>query len=161
MVSQKQKETPSLLTRNPTHIGHYELLKTMGQGGFTKVRLGLHILIGSEVAIRVVNQQGSSCLQRLPLTEVYSQKPLNHPFLVKFFEMINPREILLLIMEHLMERPWRRIRPKAFSGSWYPLCSTATKGASSTESWSHRMCSLMLEGTSKWRTLDSAPQFIH
>lgn len=92
-----------MLTRNPTHNGHYKLLKTIGQGSFTKVRFGLHILIGSEVAIRVINQQGSSCLQRLPLREFYSKKPLNHPFLVKFSEMINPKDILLLIMEPLME----------------------------------------------------------
>lgn len=48
-----------------SHTGHHKLLNTIGQGSFANMRLGQHILTG--VNVRVINQRGSSGLQRLPL----------------------------------------------------------------------------------------------
>ncbi|XP_011361609.1 serine/threonine-protein kinase MARK2-like [Pteropus vampyrus] len=77
------------------HIGHYKLLNTIGEGSFAKVRLARHILTGTEVAVKVINRQGSY----RPFREVLSLKSLNHPNIVKLFEIIDTEKTLFLIME--------------------------------------------------------------
>ncbi|KAF6333358.1 hypothetical protein mRhiFer1_008129 [Rhinolophus ferrumequinum] len=58
-------------------IGHYKLLNTIGQGSFAKVSLNWHILMGSEVAVKVIQQQGYCrhsefhCLRQLVFTVEY------------------------------------------------------------------------------------------
>lgn len=44
------------------HIDHYELLNTVSQGTFAKVRLTRHILIRTEVTVKVIHWWGSSKL---------------------------------------------------------------------------------------------------
>ncbi|XP_023817975.1 MAP/microtubule affinity-regulating kinase 4-like isoform X1 [Oryzias latipes] len=83
------------------HIGNYRLLKTIGKGNFAKVKLARHILTGREVAIKIIDktQLNPTSLQKL-FREVRIMKGLNHPNIVKLFEVIETDKTLYLVMEY-------------------------------------------------------------
>uniref|UniRef100_A0AAQ5ZBG5 non-specific serine/threonine protein kinase n=1 Tax=Amphiprion ocellaris TaxID=80972 RepID=A0AAQ5ZBG5_AMPOC len=64
-------------TEEHPHIGNYRLLKTIGKGNFAKVKLARHVLTGREV-----------------------RQILNHPNIVKLFEVIETEKTLYLVMEY-------------------------------------------------------------
>ncbi|XP_020772982.1 MAP/microtubule affinity-regulating kinase 3a isoform X5 [Boleophthalmus pectinirostris] len=85
----------------PPHVGNYRLLKTIGKGNFAKVKLARHILTGREVAIKIIDktQLNPNSLQKL-FREVRIMKILNHPNIVKLFEVIETERTLYLVMEY-------------------------------------------------------------
>ncbi|XP_064881312.1 serine/threonine-protein kinase MARK2 [Oncorhynchus nerka] len=89
-VATTAEETP--------HIGNYRLLKTIGKGNFAKVKLARHVLTGKEVAVKIIDktQLNSSSLQKV----VRIMKLLNHPNIVKLFEVIETEKTLYLVMEY-------------------------------------------------------------
>ena len=93
----------STRTRNADdpHIGKYRLIKTIGKGNFAKVKLAKHELIGKEVAIKIIDktQLNQGSLQKL-FREVKFMKCLDHPNIVKLFEVIQTEKTLYLVMEY-------------------------------------------------------------
>ncbi|XP_004554780.1 MAP/microtubule affinity-regulating kinase 3a isoform X8 [Maylandia zebra] len=83
------------------HVGNYRLLKTIGKGNFAKVKLARHMLTGREVAIKIIDktQLNPNSLQKL-FREVRIMKILNHPNIVKLFEVIETERTLYLVMEY-------------------------------------------------------------
>ncbi|XP_062868325.1 serine/threonine-protein kinase MARK2 isoform X3 [Trichomycterus rosablanca] len=83
------------------HIGNYRLLKTIGKGNFAKVKLARHVLTGKEVAVKIIDktQLNATSLQKL-FREVRIMKLLNHPNIVKLFEVIETEKNLYLVMEY-------------------------------------------------------------
>ncbi|XP_023991261.1 MAP/microtubule affinity-regulating kinase 3 isoform X3 [Salvelinus sp. IW2-2015] len=83
------------------NIGNYRLLKTIGKGNFAKVKLARHVLTGREVAIKIIDktQMNPTSLQKL-FREVRIMKILNHPNIVKLFEVIETEKTLYLVMEY-------------------------------------------------------------
>ncbi|XP_077089447.1 serine/threonine-protein kinase MARK2 isoform X18 [Siphateles boraxobius] len=92
---------PLSTTDEQPHIGCYRLLKTIGKGNFAKVKLAKHVLTGREVAVKIIDktQLNSSSLQKL-FREVRIMKVLNHPNIVKLFEVIETEKTLYLVMEY-------------------------------------------------------------
>ncbi|RDD38081.1 MAP/microtubule affinity-regulating kinase 3 [Trichoplax sp. H2] len=84
-----------------TIIGNFKLLKTIGKGNFAKVKLARHLPTGREVAIKIIDktQMNASGLQKL-YREVKIMKCLDHPNIVKLFEVIDNETTLYLIMEY-------------------------------------------------------------
>ncbi|XP_061414998.1 MAP/microtubule affinity-regulating kinase 3-like isoform X5 [Lethenteron reissneri] len=87
------------------HIGTYRLLKTIGKGNFAKVKLARHTLTGREVAVKIIDktQLNPSSLQKVRTNlfrEVRIMKILNHPNIVKLFEVIETEKTLYLVMEY-------------------------------------------------------------
>nr|XP_029476579.1 serine/threonine-protein kinase MARK2-like isoform X9 [Oncorhynchus nerka] len=95
-----RNSVPTTADEQP-HIGNYRLLKTIGKGNFAKVKLARHVLTGKEVAVKIIDktQLNSSSLQKL-FREVRIMKLLNHPNIVKLFEVIETEKTLYLIMEY-------------------------------------------------------------
>nr|XP_020837894.1 serine/threonine-protein kinase MARK1 isoform X5 [Phascolarctos cinereus] len=83
------------------HVGNYRLLKTIGKGNFAKVKLARHVLTGREVAVKIIDktQLNPTSLQKL-FREVRIMKILNHPSIVKLFEVIETEKTLYLVMEY-------------------------------------------------------------
>nr|XP_020139922.1 serine/threonine-protein kinase MARK1 isoform X5 [Microcebus murinus] len=83
------------------HIGKYRLQKTIGKGNFAKVKLARHVLTGREVAVKIIDktQLNPTSLQKL-FREVRIMKILNHPNIVKLFEVIETEKTLYLVMEY-------------------------------------------------------------
>ncbi|ESO02651.1 hypothetical protein HELRODRAFT_66187 [Helobdella robusta] len=82
-------------------IGKYRLIKTIGKGNFAKVKLAKHIPTGQEVAIKIIDktQLNTSSLQKL-FREVKVMKCLNHPNIVKLYEVIQTERTVYLVMEY-------------------------------------------------------------
>jgi hypothetical protein len=81
-------------------IGRYRLLKTLGEGAFSKVKLGQHMDTGKTFAIKVIDirevhaQNMEGQLQR----EIDVMSRMDHPSLIKLHEVINsPRNIFLVL----------------------------------------------------------------
>ncbi|XP_072906892.1 serine/threonine-protein kinase MARK1 isoform X14 [Hemitrygon akajei] len=88
-------------TEEQPHVGNYRLLKTIGKGNFAKVKLARHVPTGREVAVKIIDktQLNPTSLQKL-FREVRIMKILNHPNIVKLFEVIETEKTLYLIMEY-------------------------------------------------------------
>ncbi|XP_053485105.1 serine/threonine-protein kinase MARK2 isoform X8 [Ictalurus furcatus] len=97
----RSRNTISMPTDEQPHVGNYRLLKTIGKGNFAKVKLAKHIPTGKEVAVKIIDktQLNSSSLQKL-FREVRIMKLLNHPNIVKLFEVIETEKTLYLVMEY-------------------------------------------------------------
>nr|XP_058935040.1 serine/threonine-protein kinase MARK2-like [Kogia breviceps] len=85
------------------HIDDYEILHTIGEGSFAKVKLARHILTGRQVAVKVIKKRrrSFSTFQQRLFREVHSMKALNHPNIVKLLGVIDTEETMFLIMEYL------------------------------------------------------------
>ncbi|XP_043232338.1 serine/threonine-protein kinase MARK2-like isoform X13 [Amphibalanus amphitrite] len=83
------------------HIGKYQLLKTIGKGNFAKVKLAKHLPTGEEVAIKIIDktQMNPGSLQKL-FREVRIMKMLDHPNIVKLYQVIETKKTLYLVMEY-------------------------------------------------------------
>uniref|UniRef100_A0A8C0I5R1 non-specific serine/threonine protein kinase n=1 Tax=Balaenoptera musculus TaxID=9771 RepID=A0A8C0I5R1_BALMU len=84
------------------HIDDFEILRTIGEGTFGKVKLARHILTGTQVAVKVIKKrrQNFSSVQALS-QEVCSMKALNHPNIVKLLGVIDTEETFFLVLEYL------------------------------------------------------------
>nr|XP_058934555.1 MAP/microtubule affinity-regulating kinase 3-like [Kogia breviceps] len=85
------------------HIDDYEILHTIGEGSFAKVKLARHILTGRQVAVKVIkkSRRSFSTFQQRLFREVHSMKALNHPNIVKLLGVIDTKKTMFLIMEYL------------------------------------------------------------
>uniref|UniRef100_A0A3B3WD99 non-specific serine/threonine protein kinase n=1 Tax=Poecilia mexicana TaxID=48701 RepID=A0A3B3WD99_9TELE len=99
--SARCKNAAAVTADDAPHVGNYRLLKTIGKGNFAKVKLARHIPTGREVAIKIIDktQLNPTSLQKL-LREVRIMKILNHPNIVKLFEVIETEKTLYLVMEY-------------------------------------------------------------
>lgn len=83
------------------YVRNYRLLKTIGKGNFAKVKLARHMPTGVEVAIKIIDktQLNPGSLQKL-FREVRIMKDLNHPNIVKLYEVIETKTTLYLVIEY-------------------------------------------------------------
>ncbi|XP_075872574.1 MAP/microtubule affinity-regulating kinase 3-like [Nelusetta ayraudi] len=100
-VRSSRSKTSSSAADETPHVGNYRLLKTIGKGNFAKVKLARHVRTGREVAIKIIDktQLNPTSLQKL-FREVKIMKILNHPNIVKLFEVIETEKTLYLVMEY-------------------------------------------------------------
>ncbi|KAF0300054.1 Serine/threonine-protein kinase MARK1 [Amphibalanus amphitrite] len=99
--SKANKESSRSRPDSEPHIGKYQLLKTIGKGNFAKVKLAKHLPTGEEVAIKIIDktQLNPGSLQKL-FREVRIMKMLDHPSIVKLYQVIETKKTLYLVMEY-------------------------------------------------------------
>jgi MAP/microtubule affinity-regulating kinase len=93
--------SPATRSSDEPHIGKYRLIKTIGKGNFAKVKLAKHLPTGRQVAIKIIDktQLNPSSLQKL-YREVRIMKMVDHPNIVKLYEVIETEKTLYLVMEY-------------------------------------------------------------
>ncbi|KAH7972385.1 hypothetical protein HPB52_011588 [Rhipicephalus sanguineus] len=101
VLAPRTTSAPRSRTSEEPHIGRYRLLKTIGKGNFAKVKLAKHVPTGKEVAIKIIDktQLNPSSLQKL-FREVRIMKMLDHPNIVKLYQVIETEKTLYLVMEY-------------------------------------------------------------
>lgn len=82
-------------------VGNYRLGKTIGKGNFAKVKLARHVLTDVEVAVKIVDKTNlvEATLEKLR-REVRVMKMLDHPNIVKLYEVIETDSTMYLVMEY-------------------------------------------------------------
>lgn len=85
-----------------TSSNSYELLQTIGEGTFSKVKLAWYIPTGPEVTMKVLQkiEQSFSRTKKL-LHEAHSLRALNHSNIIKLSEVIDTKETLFLITQYV------------------------------------------------------------
>lgn len=99
--SSRTSRTRSGGNSEDVYIGKYKLIKTIGKGNFAKVKLAKHLPTDREVAIKIIDktQLNQTSLQKL-FREVRIMKFLDHPNIVKLYEVIETDKTLYLVMEY-------------------------------------------------------------
>nr|XP_047132796.1 MAP/microtubule affinity-regulating kinase 3 isoform X3 [Hydra vulgaris] len=97
----KSRNRSTTSSNEDIYVGKYKLIKTIGKGNFAKVKLAKHLPTGREVAIKIIDktQLNQTSLQKL-FREVRIMKYLDHPNIVKLYEVIETDKTLYLIMEY-------------------------------------------------------------
>ncbi|KAM3135268.1 hypothetical protein pb186bvf_012566 [Paramecium bursaria] len=96
---------PKLITMkdpNFNPLQNYIIDKTIGQGTFGKVKLGIHKATGEKVAIKILekqrieNENDFTRVQR----EIHILRKIRHPNIIQLYEIIESEVKLYLIMEY-------------------------------------------------------------
>lgn len=105
--ARQQKVAPTLKSKSSSSlresmVKQYRLVKTIGKGNFARVMLARHMPTNSEVAIKIIDktQLNANSLEKL-FREVSIMKLLNHPSIVKLYEVIETEKTLYLVMEYI------------------------------------------------------------
>lgn len=101
-VTKSSSESKSSSSVREQQVKQYELLKTIGKGNFARVMLARHLPTNSEVGIKIIDKTklNTKSLKML-FREVSIMKLLNHPNIVKLFEVIETEKTLYLVMEYI------------------------------------------------------------
>lgn len=83
--------------------GRYEILKSIGDGGMSKVYLAHDIILNRDVAIKILNYDfaNEEELKRRFQREALSATSLTHPHIVDIFDVGEEGELLYLVMEYV------------------------------------------------------------
>lgn len=83
-------------------IGHYKIGRTIGEGTFGKVKLGVDATTGEKVAVKILEKK--CILNKADIARVEREiaflKVLRHPNVVQLYEILETKEQLYLIMEY-------------------------------------------------------------
>ena len=85
-----------------TELSNYRYIRNIGKGTFGKVKLAIHKLTGEKVAIKVLQKNlitGRKQYERIQ-NEIKYLKLLNHPNIIKIYEVIENDSSFFIIMEY-------------------------------------------------------------
>ena len=94
-------QASSVTSSRPRSIGHYVLGKTIGEGTFGKVKAGTHIMTGSRVGVKLLEKERICDIADVNRVtkEIHILKVLQHPHVVRLYEIIETNRQLYMIME--------------------------------------------------------------
>ena len=85
-----------------SELSNYKYIRTIGEGTFGKVKLAIHILTGEKVAIKILQKnliKGQKQYERIH-NEIKYLKLLNHPNIIKIYEVIENDFSFFIVMEY-------------------------------------------------------------
>ncbi|XP_066516019.1 serine/threonine-protein kinase SIK1-like [Hoplias malabaricus] len=88
-------------TNRPLQVGFYEIIRTLGKGNFAVVKLARHKVTKTQVAIKIIDKTrlDSSDLEKLN-REVQIMKLLNHPHIIKLYQVMETKDMLYIVTEY-------------------------------------------------------------
>ncbi|CAG8644428.1 12052_t:CDS:2, partial [Acaulospora morrowiae] len=93
---------PQSSARRGNMFGPYLLLQTLGEGEFGKVKLGIHVDTGEEVAIKLIRKESVDTPSRLTKIEreIGVLRRVMHPNIVKLYDVFETDRYIGIIMEY-------------------------------------------------------------
>ncbi|ORY52764.1 Pkinase-domain-containing protein, partial [Neocallimastix californiae] len=95
-----------MLSKRKT-VGDYTIGKTIGQGAFSKVKIGYNKITKEEVAIKIINKKQLEVKNKKTKEnkEIYRKRlqlmmRLDHPNIIKIYQVIESEEETLIVMEY-------------------------------------------------------------
>ncbi|XP_038195146.1 sperm motility kinase 2B-like [Arvicola amphibius] len=101
-MSSESEESPGLKSESSfcyreSFHSQYIALKTIGQGGYAKVKLAYHRLTGTPVAVKVLHKKKLWC--NPVMSEVDIMMKINHPNIISLLQVIESATRIYLVME--------------------------------------------------------------
>lgn len=100
MTPGPSRPTQSLPTTMKRRLGQYEIIKTLGEGSFGKVKLATHKVSGQKVALKIIargkliTRDMAGRIER----EIQYLQLLRHPHIIKLYTVITtPKEIVMVL----------------------------------------------------------------
>ncbi|XP_042535701.1 sperm motility kinase 4A-like [Dipodomys spectabilis] len=78
---------------------HYRVLRTIGEGGFASVYLAKHLPTDSLVAVKTISKENCPSVD----TELDILKSVEHPNIIKLYQVVEAEQRVNLVMEYLEE----------------------------------------------------------
>lgn len=101
--SQKPDIMPSLTTstNGAGRIGRYQIIKTLGEGSFGKVKLAYHLATHARVALKIINRKtlAKSDMQGRVEREISYLRLLRHPHIIKLYDVIKSKDEIIMVIE--------------------------------------------------------------
>lgn len=100
--SQSQQPIPIDPNVNPANrIGRYQIIKTLGEGSFGKVKLAQHLGTGQRVALKIINRKtlAKSDMQGRVEREISYLRLLRHPHIIKLYDVIKSKDEIIMVIE--------------------------------------------------------------
>uniref|UniRef100_A0A914D6B2 non-specific serine/threonine protein kinase n=1 Tax=Acrobeloides nanus TaxID=290746 RepID=A0A914D6B2_9BILA len=83
-------------------VGTYRIGRTLGRGNFAVVKLAYHELANSKVAMKIVDKQNLDPENLAKIDrEIQILQKLNHPYIVKLYEVIRTERYLYIITDYI------------------------------------------------------------
>ncbi|GAB4851014.1 CBL-interacting serine/threonine-protein kinase 7 [Ancistrocladus abbreviatus] len=97
--------TPTTVLQPPTTttitvLGKYQLCRPLGRGSFAKVYLGRSLSDDNSVAIKIIDKaKVDAAMEPRIIQEVAAMRRLNHPNILRIFEVMATKSRIYLVME--------------------------------------------------------------
>ncbi|ORY73568.1 Pkinase-domain-containing protein [Neocallimastix californiae] len=102
MNSENENSSKDKKHNSRTIFGSYQLLRTIGEGEFGKVKLGVKLNTQSAVAIKLIKKKSVYNQNKLTklCQEISILEKVNHPYIIKTYEVIEDKDYIGIIMEY-------------------------------------------------------------
>ncbi|KAH6844964.1 kinase-like domain-containing protein [Chaetomium sp. MPI-CAGE-AT-0009] len=89
-------------SRTEQRIGAYNIVKTLGEGSFGKVKLAVHRSTGQQVALKIISRKNliSRDMQGRVEREIEYLQLLRHPHIIKLFTVIKTPTEIIMVLEY-------------------------------------------------------------
>uniref|UniRef100_A0A8C2GWH8 non-specific serine/threonine protein kinase n=1 Tax=Cyprinus carpio TaxID=7962 RepID=A0A8C2GWH8_CYPCA len=101
MTDSSMGSQSSCAQARPLQVGFYEIIRTLGKGNFAVVKLARHKVTKTQVAIKIIDKTrlNSSNLEKI-YREVQIMKLLNHPHIIKLYQVMETKDMLYIVTEY-------------------------------------------------------------
>ncbi|KAK9464410.1 kinase-like domain-containing protein [Lipomyces arxii] len=88
-------------TSSNGRIGRYQIIKTLGEGSFGKVKLAYHLATHQRVALKIINRKtlAKSDMQGRVEREISYLRLLRHPHIIKLYDVIKSKDEIIMVIE--------------------------------------------------------------